>query len=141
MHCLSILSKNCVNIKRLLQKSFLFNTWSFTLHHLIDIHHGQLVFPSVLEKFDMQHSFRIVLYCSNASNDKLMESSLHTLCKTTEFLCNINWICGLNMPLILNSFYHHNFHLTATLIVWRENNLDNKSHLHCKFKFLLAYNK
>ena len=27
----------------------------------------------------------------------------------------LNWICGQNMASILNGFYYHSFHLTATL--------------------------
>ena len=38
------------------------------------------------------------------------------LTKVSKTTVNINWICGLNVALILNDFYYHSFHLTATLI-------------------------
>ena len=40
------------------------------------IHRGQLVFTSILEKFDIQVSFCIAVYCSNASSSKVMECVL-----------------------------------------------------------------
>ena len=54
----------------------LFDIRPFAHYRLTRIRHGQLVFASILEKFDAQISFRIAVYCSNASSDKLMECGL-----------------------------------------------------------------
>ena len=91
-------------------QKFLFDIWPLVHYCLTRIHHGQLVFAIILENFDAQISFCIAACCSHASNGMRF-----TLCKTTVCLRNINWICGLNMALILNGFYYNSFHLTATL--------------------------
>ena len=46
----------------------------FDHYRLTHIRHGQLVFASILEKFDA--SVYIAVYCSNASSNKPMECGL-----------------------------------------------------------------
>ena len=61
---------------QLRMQKVLFNIWPSTHYCLTCIRHGQLVFASILENFDVQISFRITVYCSNASSNKLMECGL-----------------------------------------------------------------